>query len=111
MIWQAALVPKIVMVVLLGFSLLSFTIFFSKYGAFRAAQKANADFLRTFRAAQSLDAVAAASAQFRAAPLTTVFEFGYNEVRRQFTQRSGLKNLLSLERSLQLGTSDELARM
>lgn len=111
MIWGAGLVPMIVMVVLLGFSLLSFTIFFSKFSAFRSAQRSNADFLKAFRNAQTLEAVAVSAPQYRAAPLTTVFEFGYHEVRRQVGQRSGLTNLLALERALQLGTSDEIARM
>lgn len=111
MILESGPIPKGVMVLLLGFSLLSFTIFFSKFGAFRSAQKANADFLKAFRSAQTLEAVAVSAPQYRAAPLTTVFEFGYHEVRRQVSQRPGLTNLLALERTLQLGTSDELARM
>jgi biopolymer transport protein TolQ len=111
MIGDAGPVPKIVMVVLLGFSLLSFTIFFSKFGAFRTAEKANGEFLRTFRNATTLEQVAAATPQLRGAPLTTVFEFGYNEVRRQAMQRSSLTNLLALERTLQLGVSEEVSRM
>ena len=49
MIGDAGPVPKAVMVVLLGFSLFSFTIFFSKFGAFRAAHEANRRFLDAFR--------------------------------------------------------------
>ena len=109
MILGSGPVPKIVMVILLGFSLLSFTIFFSKFGAFRAAQKANADFLRTFRHAAQWDTIAASAP--RNAPLSTLFEFGYNEVRRQVTERSKLTNPVALERILQLGTSTELARL
>ena len=109
MILGSGPVPKIVMVILLGFSLLSFTIFFSKFGAFRAAQKANADFLRTFRHAAQWDTIAASAP--RNAPLSTLFEFGYNEVRRQVTERSKLTNPVALDRILQLGTSTELARL
>lgn len=109
MILGSGPIPKIVMVVLLGFSLLSFTIFFSKFGAFRAAHKANTDFLRTFRSAPQWDTIATSAP--RSAPLSTVFEFGYNEVRRQITDRSKLANLIALERMLQLGTSTELSRM
>lgn len=111
LVWDAGPIPKIVMAILLGFSLLSFTIFFSKFGRFRAAQRTNADFLKAFRNAQTLEAVAVSAPQYQPAPLATVFEFGYHEVRRQLGQHSELHNLLALERALQLGTSDELGRM
>jgi biopolymer transport protein TolQ len=51
-----------------------------------------------------------ASEQFRAAPLVTVFEFGYSEMERQVKSRGTLTNKLSLERSLQLGMNEELSR-
>jgi biopolymer transport protein TolQ len=111
MIGHSGLVPLSVMAVLLGFSLLSFTIFFSKFGAFRKAATANAQFLRAFRKTPRMDAIAAATEQFKAAPLAAVFEFGYAEVVRQVNSRSTVTNLLSLERSLQLGISDEVGRL
>jgi biopolymer transport protein TolQ len=43
--------------------------------------------------------------------LVTVFDFGYAEVERQVKSRGTLTNKLSLERSLQLGISEELNRM
>ncbi len=111
MIRDSGPIPLTVMAVLLGFSLFSFTIFFSKFGAFRKAAEANAQFLRAFRKTPRMDAIAAATEQFRAAPLTTVFDAGYAEVRRQVNARSTVTNLLALERSLQLGTSIEIGRM
>jgi len=51
------------------FSLASWTIIFSKWSAFRRARNANLRFLRAFRKSTRLDAVAAATEQFRAAPL------------------------------------------
>jgi biopolymer transport protein TolQ len=104
-------IPLAVAAVLLGFSLLSFTIFFSKFGAFRKAATANAQFLRAFRKAPRMDAIAAATEQYRAAPLAAVFDAGYMEVCRQVNVRSTVTNLLSLERSLQLGISDEIGRL
>lgn len=104
-------VPLAVMLVLLGFSLLSFTIIFSKLGLFRKGQSANQKFLRAFRRSPRLDAIAAATEQFRAAPLVTVFDFGYSEVCRQVAAKSTVTNLIALERSLQLGISEELSRL
>jgi biopolymer transport protein TolQ len=99
------------MVLLLGFSLLSFTIIFSKWGGFRRARRRNQQFLRAFRKSSRLDAVAAATEQYRGAPLVTVFDFGYSEVSRQVAARSRVTNLISLERTLQLGISEEIARL
>ena len=104
-------VPLAVMATLLGFSILSFTIFFSKFGAFRKAAEANARFLRAFRKTPRMDAIAAATEQYKSAPLAAVFDSGYTEVCRQVNARSTVTNLLSLERSLQLGISDEIARL
>ena len=56
----------VVVGILLLFSLLSFTIIFSKLGGFRRARRANTRFLKAFRKSARLDAVAAAVEQFRA---------------------------------------------
>jgi biopolymer transport protein TolQ len=97
--------------VLLAFSLASWTIIFSKAAQFSRARKANSQFLRAFRKATRLDAVAAASEQYRNAPLATVFEFGYGEVARQMTARAKITNVTALDRTLQLGMSEEVTRL
>jgi biopolymer transport protein TolQ len=100
-----------VLVILLVFSVFSWTIIFSKWSVFRRARKADARFLRAFRKAQGLDAVQLATEQFRPAPLVAVFDFGYDEIARQVKARGTVSNKLALERSLQLGTSEELAKL
>ena len=55
--------------------------------------------------------MAAAVEQFRSAPLVTVFDFGYSELSRQLSTRSRLTNLVALERSLQMGISEEITRL
>ena len=54
-------IPIAVMGVLLLFSLLSWTVIFSKWFLFRRAASANKNFLRAFRKAERMDAIAAAS--------------------------------------------------
>jgi len=103
--------PKAVMVILLIFSLLSWSIIFSKWAVFRQARAANRSFLRAFRKAAALEAVAMASEQFRRSPLVVVFDFGYNEVSRQMKLRGSVTNPLALERTLQLGLSEEITRL
>jgi biopolymer transport protein TolQ len=100
-----------VLVILLIFSIFSWAIIFAKWNTFRAARTADARFLRAFRKAAGLDAVMVASEQFKPAPLVSVFEFGYEEIHRQVKARGTINNKLSLERTLQLGISEELAKL
>ncbi len=100
-----------VLLILLIFSIFSWAIIFSKWSSLRSAETANRRFLRAFRKASGLDAVMVASEQFKPAPLVSVFEFGYEEVHRQVQARGSITNKISLERSLQLGTSEELTKL
>jgi len=103
--------PKAVVVILVFFSLFSWAVIMSKWAAFQRARSANQKFLRAFRKAPALDTMAAASEQFNRSPLVTVFEFGYSEVSRQMKSRGSVTNPLALERTLQLGMSEELTRL
>jgi biopolymer transport protein TolQ len=96
---------------LICFSIYSWTIIFSKWQTLRGARSANSRFLRAFRKATGMEAVMVASEQFRPSPLVAVFDFGYEEVERQVKARGGLSNRTALERSLQLGVSEELAKL
>jgi biopolymer transport protein TolQ len=100
-----------VLAILLFFSVFSWAIIFSKWSALRTARAADRRFLRAFRKANGLDAVMVASEQFKPAPLVSVFEFGYEEVHRQVKARGSVTNKIALERSLQLGTSEEITKL
>ena len=100
-----------VLAFLVCFSIYSWTIIFSKWQVLRGARKANSRFLRHFRRATGIDAVMVASEQFRPSPLVAVFDFGYEEVERQVKSRGAVSNRLALERSLQIGVSEELAKL
>jgi biopolymer transport protein TolQ len=104
-------VPLAVIVLLILFSLFSWTIVFSKSSVFSRARRENRNFLRAFRKADNLQAVALASEQFTSAPLVAVFDFGYGEVERQIRQRGALVNKPAIERSLQLGISEEVTKL
>jgi biopolymer transport protein TolQ len=103
--------PKAVLAILVFFSLLSWAIILSKWATFRRGRSANRKFLRAFRKAAALETVAAASEQFPRCPLTVVFDFGYSEVARQMKSRGSVTNPLALERTLQLGMSEEVTRL
>jgi biopolymer transport protein TolQ len=104
-------VPLTVLGFLIMFSLVSWTIILSKLTTLGRARSADRKFLRAFRKAGRLDTVAAASEQFRASPLVAVFDFGYSEVSRQANARGKITNQTALERTLQLGISEELTRL
>jgi biopolymer transport protein TolQ len=96
---------------LVCFSIYSWTVIFAKWNTLRGARRINTRFLRAFRKAAGLEAVMVASEQFRPSPLVTVFDFGYEEVERQVKRSGKLTNRVAVERSLQLGVSEELARL
>ncbi len=98
-------------VYLICFSVYSWTIIFSKLSILRGAGKANARFLRAFRKSSGMEAVMVASEQFRPSPLVAVFDFGYEELERQVKARGSVTNRSALERTLQLGVSEELAKL
>lgn len=101
----------VVYALLIGLSLFSWTVIFSKLGLFNRARETNNRFLRAFRKAPDFQSVVVASEQYRPSPLVSVFDFGYEEVHRQVKARGSVRNKLALERSLQLGVSEELAKL
>ena len=111
LILHGSVLANVVLVILLLFSLFSWTIVFSKWSAFSGARQANLRFLRAFRKANGMEAIAVASEQFRPAPLVSVFTQGYEEVGRQVRARGHVVNRDALNRTLQLSTNDELGRM
>ena len=100
-----------VILILLVFSIYSWTIIFAKWSTFGRARRADARFLRAFRKASGLDSVMVVSEQFRPSPMVAVFDFGYEEVSRQVKSRGTVNNKVTLERTLQLGTSEELEKL
>ncbi|MBC7927555.1 MAG: MotA/TolQ/ExbB proton channel family protein [Bryobacteraceae bacterium] len=100
-----------VLAILLVLSLFSWTITFGKWSRLRAASTSSAQFVRAFRKANNLQSVALAMEQFRSSPMVTVFDYGYTEVERQVKARGTLTNQAALERTLQLGISEEMARL
>lgn len=111
LVMQASPLALTIDVILVAFSIFSWTIVFSKWKEMRAVAGANDRFLRAFRKSPGLEAVAMASEQFRPAPVVTVFEFGYDEVARQARAKGTLTNKTSLERCLMLGINAEVSRL
>ena len=103
-------VAKTVLVLLLAFSLLSWAIILSKWSVLRRARVQSGRFLRAFRKAQRLQDIAAVADQFRPSPLVGVFDNGYEEFKRQMGNPGGVRNLLAVQRAMQIANSEELTR-
>ena len=113
-IWQliqGSALTIVVLGVLFCFSIYSWTVIFSKWQMLRHARQSNSKFLRAFRKANGLEAVMLAGEQFRPSPMVSVFDFGYEEVERQVRGGGKLTNRTAVERSLQIGVSEEVSRM
>jgi biopolymer transport protein TolQ len=108
LVLQSGPVAKIVLGVLLLFSLFSWAIILSKWNMLRRARVQSGRFARLFHKAPRLQDVASVSEQFRPSPLVTVFEGAYEEYRRQ----GGVpRNITAIQRATQIAASEEVTRL
>ena len=112
LILESGPVAKLVLVILLLFSLLSWAVILSKWMSIRRARAQSGRFVRMFRKSQRLEDVAALAEQFHPSPLVTVFEYGYEEYRRQTNDGARpLRSIAAIQRATQIAASEELTRM
>jgi biopolymer transport protein TolQ len=111
MISNSGPVAKLVLLILLAFSLISWAIILTKWGLLRRARAQSGRFVRAFRKAQRLQDIAAVAEQFRPSPLVGVFEGGYEEYKRQAAATGTLRNLTAVQRGMQIGASEEITRL
>jgi biopolymer transport protein TolQ len=109
---QTGPVAKIVLIILLLFSILSWSIILAKWSKFRRMRAQSGRFLRAFRKANGrLQDVSAVSEQFKPSPLVAVFEGGYNEYRRQSGGAGSARSLAAVQRATQIAASEEMTQM
>jgi biopolymer transport protein TolQ len=112
LLWESGPVAKLVLIILLAFSIFSWAIILSKWGLFRRAQTQSARFMRAFRKAQRLQDIATVADQFKPSPLVTVFEGGFEEYRRQTAAATAPdRKIVAIQRSCAIATSEELTRL
>jgi biopolymer transport protein TolQ len=108
---QTGPVAKVVLLLLLLFSVISWAIILSKWSLLRRARVQSGRFLRAFRKAQRLQDISAVAEQFKPSPLVAVFAGGFEEYRRQGGNSGGtLKNPIAVQRAMQIAASEELTR-
>ena len=106
LIRNTGLVAQAVLVILLIFSIMSWSVILTKWSSLNRARAQSGRFLRAFRKAQRLQDVAAVSEQFKPSPLVAVFDNAYDEFRRQ-----GDTNINAVQRAAQIASSEELTRL
>jgi len=113
-------VAKVVLMILVLFSLASWSVIFGKWRELTSAAKATDRFLKLFRKASRLNDVSSQVQKYRASPLAPMFQAAHSELEAQLrtTQRpSGtdanlkIKSLDAISRSLERVRGSELERL
>ena len=119
-IWQllanTGLVARIVLFILLAFSVLSWAIIFHKHRSFKAARRDSREFLKIFRQSKKLSDIRASCKSLKASPLVEVFLAGYREIESQAIAgenpgKPRIRSLDAVQRALQIAASAELTRL
>jgi biopolymer transport protein TolQ len=122
---EATVIGKIVLLILLVFSAVSWAVIFYKLWAFRRAEQQSSTFLGVFRKSSKFSEVQAVCPTLTASPLVGLFQSGYAELNTQLrTDKPGeagkppgvagrptLKSLDAVDRALLRATTVELNKL
>ncbi len=110
LILRASLTAKIVLLILLIFSLYSWAVTFNKFLSFKKAEAATTAFLESFRSRTKLSDVYLSAESSRTSPVARVFLAGYQEITSQL-EAGQVRSIESIGRALQSATLDEVGEM
>lgn len=111
---------KVVLMILLLFSLGSWSVMLAKWRELGAARKTSENFLRRFRKASRLNEVAEIAGKYKNSPLATVFQAGYAELgaqirvaQRRSSPEEGqrLRSIEGVQRAMQRAIGAERERL
>lgn len=110
---QTGWVARVVLLILLGFSILSWAIIYRKYTLFRRARQQTERFLEAIRGAERLPEPRPLAGAFPGSPLLGVYAAGMKELQSQGSGKNphGLKNPEAVRVAMQLASSAEVARL
>ncbi len=117
---QTGWVAKIVLAILIVFSLASWSVILGKWREMGAAKRESDRFLKVFRRAARLNEAATEAPKYKSSPLTGMFQAGYTEleaqiraIRRDAEPGSNLKlkSLDGIGRALERARGAELERL
>jgi len=115
LILEASIVVKLVILILLFFSIFSWTIIFFKRKTIKTAFVQSKKFMEVFRKSQNLNEVSEASKKYTSCPLAVLFRYGYRELihlqkSNPETTMSG-RNMESIHRTLVKASNKEISRL
>jgi biopolymer transport protein TolQ len=112
---QTGWVARIVLLILLGFSVLSWAVIYRKYTTLRQAREHTHRFLQAFRSAERLPEAGPLAHAFPASPLVVVYAAGMRELESQVNAKNphagSLKSAAAVTAALQLASSQEVAAL
>ena len=101
---QSGPVAQGVLLTLLIFSIVSWSIILAKWAALRRARAQSGRFVQAFRKARKLQDLMTVSDKYRPSPLVSVFENAYDEY-----EKAG--SIKAVQRATQIASSEELTRL
>lgn len=104
---QTGVVAKVVLAILVLFSLASWSVILAKWRELAAAIRASERFIRVFRKASRLNEAADAAPAYRASPLSAMFQAGYTELEASIR---AARKVAGPEGSLRVRSLDTVAR-
>lgn len=110
MILHAGPVGQVVMLLLLFFSIVSWSIIFMKFKLFRNVRLDSEDFLETFWSSGNLNEASEAAEDFTYSPEASVFVAGFNELKKINKIRARGEDSKPETLEMQLATMDNLKR-
>jgi biopolymer transport protein TolQ len=111
LVLQTGAVAKVVLFILIAFSVLSWAVILSKWRLISRARTQSVRFIKSFRRAQRMQDVASHADQFRPSPLVDVFEGAVTEFKRQMGTTGSIHNLPAVQRSMQIASSEGITRL
>jgi biopolymer transport protein TolQ len=117
--WEAGWMGKVVMAILLCFSIISWAMILLKFQYLRKAEKESLTFLKVFRKTKNEDELLASATQMKFSPVATLFLEGHKEMGSIIKSLPDGKAadadraliVEEIERSLQITTQDEIGYM
>ena len=111
LILQTGAVAKVVLFILIAFSVLSWGVILSKWRLISRARVQSGRFIRAFRRAQRMQDVLSVADQFHPSPLVDVLEGAVAEFKRQMGTTGSVHNLPAIQRSMQIASSEGITRL
>ena len=115
LIASSGFVVQLVLLILLGFSVLSWAITYRKYSLFREARRQSQAFHSYFRANSSLSAIQAECEQFPKSPLAGIFKAAYYELQQEIEAGrepdAVVRNWSGMQRSMRRAAQIEMTAL